>query len=454
MRLKSRGNGSGRRHLGIQNRQADLVRVAGTLAVLYVHLWIAEGALRKWVPGSDGIMYLARDAVAIGVLLFLAIAPVRARRGQGLFWAALLAMAVAAFATVLVAELPLSVAVAGVRSYISPFILPLVVFSYQPPGILQKIARAVLVWVPVQLVLGLAQSTAPPSSWINREISGEETRFVQDGIVRITGTFTAPSGLTSFLVLAFALALSALVGSNILSRRAGLVLLLLTGMTIAISGARGTVLGVVVILILVLLHAFINDPARSLRIAMIVSVISAAVWLLASWLLPQVLAAFVGRFEAADRAEDTGGRLLNQTVGFLFTENLSLTGSGVGGSSIVGIALGSGQQWVEIESSRWVSEMGILGILLALARLAIGLGIAGSVILNARRHSTVTVVLVAVIAPLLVFGTIGQNPSYQGAFGVSLALLIASALEDKRSPDSVAANEARSKRNRRVSREA
>ncbi|WP_136585344.1 hypothetical protein [Microbacterium hydrothermale] len=285
-------------------------------------------------------------------------------------------------------------------------------------------ARAILLWLPVQLVLGGIQGVLPPSSPINREISGEESRFVQGGVVRITGTFTAPSGLTNYLIVAFAVLIAALVAGMFVRRSLAALLLLMAITTVAISGSRGAVLGVSLVLLSAVLHSALTRPGLTVRLTSTIALVAGASWLAATSFFPQVVKAFADRFAAADRVEDTGGRLLGQTLGFLSPENFSLFGSGVGGTSIVGIALGSGQSWVEIESIRWVVELGILGLLFASLRLLCGLGLIVAIFAFPWRFSPVFVALSAVIAPTLVFGTIGQNPSYQGSFAITLAMAI------------------------------
>lgn len=405
-------------------RQQRLPSLAGWFAVAYVHLWVGEGALRKWVPGLGELMYVARDAATVAVLTVLILSHTRSRRPASMFWAASVVIGVAGAAAVVVADLPPQVAVAGVRSYLAPFLLPVVVMCFAPQWTLPRMGRAMLAWLPVQLVLGAIQGTLPPSSPINRELSGEESRFVQGGVVRITGTFTAPSGLTSYLILAFAVLLAALVGGMFVRRRLAVVLLLMGITAVSISGSRGAVLGVSIVLAYAIVHSAFTRPGITVRLAATVASVGVAAWLSATALFPQIVTAFLNRFEAADRAEDTGARILGQTIGFFNPENFSIFGSGVGGTSIVGIALGSGQSWVEVESTRWVVELGLLGLALATGRLILGVGLTAAILVSPSRFNTGSVLLAGVVAPTLLFGTIGQNPSYQGAFAIALSLLI------------------------------
>ncbi len=42
--------------------------IAAGAIILYVHLWVLEGALRKWVPGLGDLMYVSRDLIMVLVL--------------------------------------------------------------------------------------------------------------------------------------------------------------------------------------------------------------------------------------------------------------------------------------------------------------------------------------------------------------------------------------------------
>lgn len=401
-------------------------RVSLFAATLYIHMWVVEGALRKWVPGLDQVMYVARDAVLLVVLAFLMLGSAKSRSKNLIFWLLAMILIIAAGVSVVVAGLPATVALAGIRSYLGPFILVILVTSYCSRESLPVLMRGVLVWIPVQLALGIVQATSSPSAPINLELSGDETRFVQDGIVRITGTFTAPSGLTSFITIGFAVAIGMYLTSNgrkkNFSLAAALALLVLT----FLSGSRGAVLAVATIAVVVSIWLLRIGSSAFVKLIAAIAILSLAAWAAAQQFWPDVLDAFVQRFEAADRAENTVARLINQALGFMSPTEFSLLGAGVGGASIVGIALGSGQQWVEIESMRWVSELGLLGLLLAVVRFTAGVALLVWTFLRGARINAISVALVAVTSPTLLVGTLGQNPSYQGFFGIALSLLLVS----------------------------
>ncbi len=152
---------------------------------------------------------------------------------------------------------------------------------------------------------------------------------------------------------------------------------------------------------------------------------AAAAWI-ASTVAPAAIDAFMTRFDQAGRAEDSTLRLAQQTFGFLWEPTLSWFGVGIGASSQTGISLGSGQTWVEVDSFRWVVEIGVLGFVFAVVRLGIAIVLAAIVVFGARRRGWTEIAVIAAMLPVLAFGAITQTPSAQGAIGVMVVLLLAS----------------------------
>ena len=404
-------------------RARSFVTAAATFfALLYVHLWIIEGALRKWVPGVDQVLYVARDGIALTGIVALAVIPL-ARRGRvGLFWLACYALAITALVYVIAGSISLPVAIAGVRAYIAPFLLPALFLTYRPPGLWEKVVTIVLAYLPVQLLISVLQSGSPPGAWINREVSGDEANFVQDGVVRASGTFSSPSGLTTFTILSFALALALSLQPGP-RRRFGFVMLLPAAIVALVSGSRGTIFGILIVLVVAAVVTLARRPSDVVRLLVGLSVgITVGYWAVSAF-WPEVLNALFSRFDDAAQAEDTGGRLFGQTFGFLLGE-FPIFGLGPGAASLSGIALGSGATWVEVDSARWVAELGLIGLAAGIARLSLALYLTARLVTGARTLPWLAVGLIAVIVPILASGSITQNPTTQAAFGVTSTLLL------------------------------
>lgn len=405
--------------------RADRTGFVSASLLLYTHLWIIEGAIRKWLPGTDTFMYVARDALLVLSFVVLVLISARRSRSLAVAWAFGLGLFVVAMIGVIAGATNFPVAVAGLRAYVAPVLAVYVYFCYRPANIERRIAQTILVYVPVQLVIAIVQASSPRDATINRQVSGEEAHFVSEGIVRISGTFSSPSGASAFTIISFAIIVGSLLARERLFGRVAMVLLAVMTIGIALlSGARGTLLGLAIVLAFVLLAAVVRDPGRGLRTAATVGVGVAGVYVVVAAAWPDVLAAFVARFEQAARTEDTLARIAYQTFGFLSPEYLSLFGGGIGSRSQVGISLGSGQEWVEVDTVKWVYELGVLGLILAVVRVGLAFSLLLRTLLRSRADGWYRVALFGAMSPILAYGSITQTPSDQAAIAILAILAI------------------------------
>src|SRR4051794_6134737 len=75
------------------------------LFVTYIHLWVVEGALRKWIaPGLGTALYVGRDALFVGGAIALLLASKRQHPLRvGELWLAIIGGLIAVWALVQVA---------------------------------------------------------------------------------------------------------------------------------------------------------------------------------------------------------------------------------------------------------------------------------------------------------------------------------------------------------------
>lgn len=402
---------------------ADPGRVVARFGVLiYIDLWVLEGAFRKWVPGVATPFYFARDAVALLVILILIVLPKHDSRRVGWFWLAAIALAVYGAVQVFSGLITLPVMAVGLREYLAP-LFPLLIVLLQPSSIsFRAIAIRMLVYVPVQLGLALVQVSKPPASFWNAQANDEITKFVNSGVARATGTFSAPAGFRDYVVLCLALALALLIERSLSVRwavPASIMLLLCT----LLSGSRGAVLGVVIVLVVV---AVVGFSRGNLQLGLVVVGIFALVGIAAVVLearFGNVADAFITRFQDASMQEDTSGRLVNQAVGFLWSPT-SLFGTGIGSTTQAGIALGSDISSTDLEAVRWSTELGVVGLGLALAVRLVGVVALVRAMIRVRVNPVRESLLLAFILPTLLIGAsnITTTPSYQAASGLAFAL--------------------------------
>lgn len=394
--------------------------------LLYVTIWVIEGAARKWIPGTGQALYFARDVLAIWMLAGAVLSTHRRSIPKIAFSSVFLLLAAVGLQIVTQDLSPL-VAVAGYKSYLSPILLFLFVAMMRDHIKAGPAIRAILYLVPLQLLIAAIQVSSPRNAWINLEVSGDEANFVQSGIVRATGTFSSPSGLTVYLLLAFALALSLFLSSTVILRRSATTLLLLaTVLTIALSGSRATILACLIIAVAALWKSVVSGSRSLARMLGVAALIGVALFVVTSVLAPAAFEALVTRFVVASASEDTTSRVFSTALAFGDPTSGSLLGAGAGAHSQAGIALGSGMQWIEVEGDRWTAEMGILGFLLNCGRVLAAAWLTLIAIVQARSSSYLWTTLAAAAVYMLLTGSITANPSTQGAFSITIALIIVS----------------------------
>lgn len=411
--------------IGKHHQPGDAAVLLARFGLLfYVDLWVLEGAIRKWVPGTDSILYIARDAFTTGILVSVLLARRRRSRPTWWFWALSLLLLMIGVAHTWANLTTASVMLVGLRSYLAP-LLPVVLLALVPDAVdLPRLSRRILFYMPLQVVLASLQVTTSVGSFWNAQVNGEDTRFENLGISRVTGTFSAPLGFQSFVLIALALSIAVLVDRQS-SRTLAILAATSAVIGVAISGSRGTVFGAAVILLVLLYFCAAARDSRSLKIVFVVGVLISAVAIAVQVFFKQVLNALFYRFETASAAENTGARLLESALGFV-DDIVNPFGVGIGVHSQAGIALGSPGPWIESDPERWVAELGVVGLIMALVAKATAVWLIVRLITAPRTFSAAHALLVAVATPILLVGQITVSPSAQAAFGVTVALILLS----------------------------
>lgn len=390
---------------------------------IYVLLWILEGAFRKWVPETASVLYVARDIVFAATVVVLALGRSSRAGTARWFWPVSLSIVALSVVQIFLGIVSPTVAALGARSYLAPALFVAVVAVWGRPSTIQVVQRIVLIAVPFELALSGLQAFSPARSWANAQVGSDEASFVNFGVVRPSGTFSAPAGLLTFVPLALAFALERFSARTTKSAALATVLTAATFLIVALSGARGVVLGVAVVVAAYIVCTAVGwGRPRRLPLAPLLTLIlaSAAV---ASILFSSILTSFAQRFNDASRSENPFGRLVDQAIGFVDSP-LTLIGTGPGSRSQVGIAAGSALGWLEIDNDRWVAELGLLGFVLALVRV---LAFVWLVVLTARRIGDgqwLFALVSASFLPTLFSGSLTQTPSAQAGTAITIGVLL------------------------------
>lgn len=393
---------------------------------IYAVLWILEGALRKWVPWTSSSLYFARDLILLAMLGYSAlVAPQKSRRILGqLFWGGSLLLILYGLLQAIVLNLPLAVVIAGARAMIAPWLPLYIVLRHRPPGVWRRLAVLILLVAPIEALLTIGQSTSPAGALINRQIGNEDAYFsTSGGVVRGSGTFTSPIGLSMFVTVCLGVALAEVSRRRMPKRlRLPFVGLISVAIILLFGGSRGALLSTAIVGVFFALHIIANRGIRGAPQLVIIAALIGATVLIGTHLLPDVVAAFGVRIESASDSDNIDSRLIGTALGFLSTTWSGL-GDGLGSHTQIGIALGSGQPWIESENSRWAADLGVLGYLMALTRIAAGLVLAIWLIVRVRRIPVIAGTMGIIIVPLMLYGSLTTQPTVQGSVGVTLAIM-------------------------------
>ncbi len=227
---------------------ADL-KLLRQLLWLYLALWVFEGALRKWIlPGLASPLLVVRDPILL-LMYGLALAKGVFPRSAFVAWIAGISFVALTFSLV-GSQAPLVVQVFGYRSDFLHLPLIFLIPNLIDRDDLRRVGRwALLVGLPMS-VLVLLQFGAGENSRLNVGVGGEGKMLdAAYGHIRPSGTFSFSNGLGSFTGIVTAFCVYGALERKVFPRLLWLASLPALAMLILLSGSRGAV-GLVVIVLL------------------------------------------------------------------------------------------------------------------------------------------------------------------------------------------------------------
>ncbi len=428
---RSRTNSSARLGLAESGAlQARRDRILSTALTLYAVLWIVEGAVRKWVPGMENVFYVLRDGLLLGALVLAAlIAPMAVRRQIGVaFWGVCTYTAIVALYQSLVLDIPTLVSAIGVRNVLAPLLPIYIVIRYRPPLVWRNIAIVIMAFAPVEAVLAALQASSPATAAINKQLGDDGASFTTAfGVVRASGTFSSPIGLTSYVAVLFAVGVAA-VGRISIKLPLVYVGLVSSVMIIALSGSRGALVYAGVVAVGWLASLFASSQMRRASVSLLAIV--AMTFVVASVAFPLILRAFQVRISTASDAGSVDERISDSAFGFIQYSS-SVFGDGIGVHGNAGIRLGSGAMWIEDENTRLVAELGLVGYAIIFARFLLAAAVLYWLVARARTASPIVATTGALVAYSLVVGGMTTQPTSQGFFALAASIAISAYLETR-----------------------
>ncbi len=393
------------------------------LLVVYIHLWILEGAIRKWIPGTEQILYVFRDAVTLLALIYLGKQKNWKYRRAPILWSLIITFTIFCLITSFINTSNLPVIFFGIRGYLAPLIFAYAVWSYGNPDMILPLAKTILLYAPIQGILSVSQVLSSPDSIINKQVGTDSAHFVNGEVVRTSGTFSAPAGLALYITLALAIALWMLASKIYANRYILLSQALVIVVAVMLSGSRGVLASTAIVMSAYFIAQIRKSPLVGLYTIIMGTIAIVLGIMIVFQFFPGVYESFNNRIVDASQQENSAARIWEQTFGF-WNQTESIFGSGPGSHSQIGIALGSRASWVEIDSIKWVKELGVVGFALAVGRLLWVSKALIQLLFSPRNHYLLKYLICAVLLPIIVSGSITQFPSSQAAVSICIGLLI------------------------------
>ena len=241
---------------------ADLTVLKRTLLV-YIAVWVAEGAVRKWIlPGLATPLLVVRDPI---LLFIYYLAFTKGLFPKGFFVTAIVVLgAVAMMVSIAATDTPFVIEIYGLRaSYLHLLLIFLIPKIYDRDDV-RRLGKWVLLAAGPMAALVLLQFAAGRGSWLNAGPGGQANAMIESayGHIRPSGTFSFTTGLTGFTAVTAVFFLYHLLEKRVYPRLIWLAAAPALVVLIVLSGSR---LAAGVVFIIISTVAFISIAHRRYR---------------------------------------------------------------------------------------------------------------------------------------------------------------------------------------------
>jgi hypothetical protein len=255
----------------------------------------------------------------------------------------------------------------GLFLYAAPLTLFLSYSYIQTEEYFLYLNRIVLILIPANFILAILQSAIPDSNF-NRSFNELQHLTTSGGTVRAFGTFSSAQGLSIYLLIALCFNLLNLSMKKEPFQKTIFFQILIL---ILLNGSRTTLL----YSILTISVAVILGKKRTGGYSLITSknfiFPLAAGFIAINLFLPEIMTNFVERISVANNQENTFARLIG-TFTFVFSNNDSIFGLGLGSAGLGSLNYNAQLGWIENNTQRVLVEGGVLlGIFLYFLRFLI-----------------------------------------------------------------------------------
>lgn len=347
---------------------------------LFLLLLIYDGALRKWVlPGAEQLLFIAKDALLLGMLGYALLNRPRQINASIQPAARALFLLYAAWVLLEAGNLNLPsvlVGIWGLKAHLLYASLILILpLAFSNLDDLFRWLVKIYPWVVVPVcALAFVQLASPADSFINQSLKGgtEGTAyFGEEGLVRVTGTFSYISGMSSFVQATTLLGMGLFLAG--VRSRPFLIGLGFALAALPATGSRGVIVvaaASAVIMLFAALASRLIGTRMAIRIVLVIAILGAVS-------LQTQDAAWVALQQRAEGSQSDEGRFFTTfTNAFRYFDVAGYFGFGTGSANLGSPALVkdvSPFSWLPVgnrfeeESGRIVLELGMFGWLFSLA---------------------------------------------------------------------------------------
>jgi hypothetical protein len=398
--------------------------------IVFIVYWllIFEGVLRKWAfPSLQKFLYFIRDPFVLLAYWLAFKYKLWPRFSLPFRLSLILALAFLPLALIqsLVLGITPVVVAYGWRNYF--FYLPfafLIGENFRGKDLKSLVRYTLLVAVPIA-ILCYKQFSSPSDDVVNLALDGAATHMlVARDVVRTSGTFTVASAQAMFIgsIFSMLLAVWLLPASQRPLKRYSLWIASAACLTtLAVSGARGSFVVVITIVIAALASLILTTNQRRVNW---VKILTIPLLLAVGWMLYVTVFnyAFIVMGERWSNALNNEGSIFSRVIGpfagiIQVWPRLSLLGCGIGTGTNAGAVLTAGHMGIlaEDEWSRILLEAGIFGVVYIAARIFLTGWLAWSAAKAVRRsYNPLPLLLCAFLSSTLLVGQMTMQGTING----------------------------------------
>lgn len=387
-----------------------------------VFLWIYSGLLRSIFPGLNFLIYLLPFLLAF----FYLITSIARHNSANITRNLLIFYIIITFGNQVLHYLNQNISLRNVFTGLVLYALaPSIIFlglNIKSELLLLNFARAIKIGIPINLILVFLQVPGNLSFFASSRITGLENLTADGRTIRAIGTFSHSVGFATFLSVATVMAFYFCRQESKAGRAFWIIQI---SLLYFFSGSRTVFIN---LFIIILMQGFIyfkfSNRATPTKFRNILGLLLPILftYILLRFKFNSVLDSLNSRITTAAEQEDSLGRVLNQSFGWIGHIQDSFWGDGLGFYSSGTIGFASNRStWVEDDLLRIILEAGsILGLFIITLRWILPIWVFVQISKHPNANKSVLLLLLAAIFTNLTQGSL----TGQGSVAIQVWLVV------------------------------